>query len=239
MSAATPAEHNGLRRAVLFVAVLNLSYFGVEFVVARLISSVSLYADSIDFLEDATVNMLVSSPSGGLPESEQCRNAARRNALSSSVRRLWTACRRWHVPTLPDATLLSAAGTGCARYKCVVRVHLGRFRAHGSSLTRAAWLSARNDAFANIAIICAGLVALASQLSIWPDLLVGAGIFLVNLDAARQVYGAARAARDVRRRGLTPPSSGRRPASFACFRLPLMSNVRPRKVHPCQANSRQ
>src|SRR5689334_10772948 len=28
-------------------------------------------------------------------------------------------------------------------------------------------------------------------------------------------------------RGLTPPSSGRPPACFACLRSPLMSNVRP------------
>ncbi|MGC1887721.1 MAG: hypothetical protein WA709_16770 [Stellaceae bacterium] len=36
--------------------MLNLGYFGVEFVMARVIGSVSLFADSIDFLEDATVN---------------------------------------------------------------------------------------------------------------------------------------------------------------------------------------
>jgi Co/Zn/Cd efflux system component len=36
-----------LRRVVRLVAVLNLAYFGVEFAVARVIGSVSLYADSI------------------------------------------------------------------------------------------------------------------------------------------------------------------------------------------------
>ena len=41
-----------LRRTVLIVALLNLSYFGVEFAVAIAIGSVSLFADSIDFLED-------------------------------------------------------------------------------------------------------------------------------------------------------------------------------------------
>jgi hypothetical protein len=48
-----------LHRAVRFVALLNLGYFGIEFVVARAIGSVSLFADSIDFLEDATVNGLI------------------------------------------------------------------------------------------------------------------------------------------------------------------------------------
>ena len=41
------------------MAVLNLGYFGVEFGVALTIGSVSLFADSIDFLEDAAVNGLI------------------------------------------------------------------------------------------------------------------------------------------------------------------------------------
>src|ERR1700682_3954045 len=48
-----------LRHTVTLVALLNLAYFGVEFAVALAIGSVSLFADSIDFLEDATVNGLI------------------------------------------------------------------------------------------------------------------------------------------------------------------------------------
>ena len=59
------------------------------------------------------------------------------------------------------------------------------------SLSRAAFLSARNDAFANIAIIAAGVVTFFWA-SAWPDLLVGVGIFLLNFDAAREVFEAAR-----------------------------------------------
>lgn len=60
------------------------------------------------------------------------------------------------------------------------------------SLARAAFLSARNDAFANISIISAGLVTLAWH-SGWPDLLVGLAIAAMNADAAREVWTAARA----------------------------------------------
>jgi Co/Zn/Cd efflux system component len=49
----------GLRRVVARVALLNLAYFGVEFSVALAIGSVSLFADSIDFLEDTLVNFLI------------------------------------------------------------------------------------------------------------------------------------------------------------------------------------
>ena len=67
---------------------------------------------------------------------------------------------------------------------------LARYRTHGGSLTRAAFLSARNDVLANVAIIVAGLIV-AYTASAWPDLIVGLGIFLINLDAAREVYFAA------------------------------------------------
>ena len=68
---------------------------------------------------------------------------------------------------------------------------LARYRTHGGSLTRAAFLSARNDVLANVAIIGAGLLT-AYIASAWPDLIVGLGIFFMNLDAAREVYVAAR-----------------------------------------------
>jgi Co/Zn/Cd efflux system component len=50
---------DALRKAVRVVALLNLAYFGVEFSVALLIGSVALFADSIDFLEDASFNVLI------------------------------------------------------------------------------------------------------------------------------------------------------------------------------------
>ena len=42
-----------LRNVVVIVAALNLAYFGVEFAVALAIDSVTLFADSVDLLEDA------------------------------------------------------------------------------------------------------------------------------------------------------------------------------------------
>src|SRR4051812_42595454 len=58
MTSARPSDA-ALRRAVGVVAVLNLAYFGVEFAVALAIGSVSLFADSVDFLEDASLNLLI------------------------------------------------------------------------------------------------------------------------------------------------------------------------------------
>ena len=55
-----------------------------------------------------------------------------------------------------------------------------------------------------MAIIAAGAVT-AATLSAWPDLIVGIGIFGMNVDASRQVYSAAWAERRI---GLQNRSSG-------------------------------
>jgi Co/Zn/Cd efflux system component len=68
---------------------------------------------------------------------------------------------------------------------------LANFLAHSGSLTRAAFLSARNDTVANVAIIAAGFVT-AYTLSGWADLIVGLGIAVMNANAAREVWHAAR-----------------------------------------------
>jgi Co/Zn/Cd efflux system component len=60
-------------------------------------------------------------------------------------------------------------------------------------MTRAAFLSARNDAFANIAIMGAGMVTAFAWRSAWPDLIVGLAIAALNADAAREVWEAATA----------------------------------------------
>jgi len=186
-----------LRQAVKTVAGLNLIYFGVEFAVAVAIGSVSLFADSIDFLEDAAVNGLIL-----IALSWSARRRApigMAMAVILLVPGTATAWMVWHkfilpVPPAPLSLSLSLAGSGALAINLFCAFRLARFRAHAGSLTRAAWLSARNDALANIAIIAAGFVT-AATLSAWPDLIVGLGIFAINLDAAREVYSAARAER--------------------------------------------
>jgi Co/Zn/Cd efflux system component len=69
---------------------------------------------------------------------------------------------------------------------------LAAYRHHRGSLTKAAFLSARNDALANVGIIAAGLVTAFVWHSAWPDLIVGLAIAAINADAAREVWEAAR-----------------------------------------------
>jgi Co/Zn/Cd efflux system component len=181
-----------LRRVVRRVALLNLAYFGVEFAVAIAIGSVSLFADSIDFLEDASVNFLILVA---------LRWAARRRArvgmalagilLIPGLATLWTAWDKVAAPVPPEPLPLSLAGAGALVINLACALMLARFRHHSGSLTKAAFLSARNDAIANAAIIAAGFVT-AYTMSAWPDLVVGLGIAAMNADAAREVWKAGR-----------------------------------------------
>jgi Co/Zn/Cd efflux system component len=183
----------GLRRVVRWVAFLNLAYFGVEFAVALAIGSVSLLADSVDFLEDASVNFLIFAALGW---------SAKRRArigmvlagilLVPGLATLWTAWQKFMAPVAPDPLPLSLAGLGAMAVNFACALMLARYRHQGGSLTRAAFLSARNDVLANIAIVAAGLTTALLWRSAWPDLIVGLGIALINADAAREVYATAR-----------------------------------------------
>lgn len=183
---------SALRRAVTVVALANLAYFFVEFAVAQRIGSVSLFADSVDFLEDATVNFLIVVALGW-----SARNRARVGMLLAGVllvpamALLWTAWQKFNAPVPPDPIALSVTGLGALIVNVACALLLARFRHASGSLTRAAFLSARNDAFANIAIVVTGLITLRWA-SAWPDLVVGLAIAAMNADAAKSVWHAAR-----------------------------------------------
>ncbi len=181
-----------IRSAVAIVAVLNLAYFGVEFSVALSIGSVSLFADSIDFLEDTSVNFLVFAALGWSAYKRSIVGMLLAALLlAPGVATLWMTWDKLGHAVPPDAVLLSVTGFGALVVNVSCALILAAFRKNTSSLTRAAYLSARNDAVANIAIIGAG-VATAATASIWPDVVAGLGIFVINLDAAREVFTAAR-----------------------------------------------
>ena len=186
------ARDQDLRRAVRLVALLNLAYFGVEMAVALGIGSVSLLADSVDFFEDAAVNLLIFAALGWDP----VRRARVGMALSAVlllpvVAFGWTLWRKFSHPAAPDAFALTGTGLGALAINLFCAFTLARYRAHSGSLTKAAFLSARNDAIANVGIIAAGVVTAFTR-SLWPDVIVGLAIAAMNADAARAVWSAAR-----------------------------------------------
>ena len=104
---------DALRRTVRLVVLLNIAYFGIEFAVAVAIGSVSLFADSIDFLEDSSINFLIIVALGWT-----ARNRARVGMalagilLVPGLATLWTAWQKFNIPAPPEPVALTLTGLG-------------------------------------------------------------------------------------------------------------------------------
>ncbi len=184
---------SSLRRAALAVLILNFGFFFFEFAVARAIGSVALFADSVDFLEDSAVNFLLLTALSWAPKARAKAGMVMAGLIFiPSLATLWQAAAKiWH-PEAPDAAWLSLTGLAAMAVNLCAALILSRHRHTGGSITRAAFLSARNDVLANAAIILAGAVTAYLWHSLWPDLIAGLGIGAMNLDAAKEVWEAAR-----------------------------------------------
>jgi Co/Zn/Cd efflux system component len=194
VTARAPNDDGRLRTILGCIVALNLAFFAVEFSVAAAIGSVSLFADSVDFVEDATLNLLVLAAVRLSPLLRARVGFALAGVLllpalafvATLAHKLIAAA-----PIVPEPTPLALTGFGALAVNATCALLLTRVRQAGGSLTRAAFLSARNDMFANIAIMAAAAVT-ARWPSIWPDIVVGLGIAALNAAAAREIFEAAR-----------------------------------------------
>lgn len=181
-----------LRKTVSIVGILNLSYFFVEFYYAKRLGSVSLLSDSLDFLEDASVNALIF-----LAFTWSARSRARLSyglavlLLVPAGAFIWNALAKLSDPVAPQGEGMSLVGAGALLVNVFCSFLLVKFRSAEGGLAKAAFYSARNDAVANILIIVAGFTTLV-WISPIPDLIVGSAIFLMNADSAKDIIEAAR-----------------------------------------------
>jgi Co/Zn/Cd efflux system component len=179
---------NSIRNVVRVVAIANLIYFVIEFFFALRISSVSLFADSIDFLEDASVNILIFI---GLGWSLVARKRLSRFFavlfMIPAISVVITTIYKINNPSAPSGEVISFVAFGALIVNFTCALVLAKLRQNQQSLVLAAYLSARNDALANIAVITAGVITLF-WFSPIPDLIVGISIGMLNADAAIKVW---------------------------------------------------
>jgi Co/Zn/Cd efflux system component len=181
-------QSDRLRRVVLIVATLNFAYFFVEFAVALTTGSVSLLADSVDFLEDTAVNLLIFIALGWpMARRAMVGKVMAAILLVPATVAGWEAFQRFANPVAPHVGPLVLASLGAIAVNGTSAWLLARVRVHGSSLSRAAFLSARNDVLVNVAIIAMGVVTLWTG-SGWPDLVLGCVLILLALQAAYEVW---------------------------------------------------
>jgi Co/Zn/Cd efflux system component len=187
-AAVTPRR---LRRVVLVVAAANFAWFWLEASVALAIGSVSLFADSVDFLEDTAVNVLIAVALGWpLRHRARAGHAMALVILVPAVAAAWQVVVKVRDPVPPDVLplVLTAGGAIVVNGSCAWL--LVRVRHAGGSLSQAAYLSARNDVAVNVAIIAMGLVT-AWTASGWPDVVLGVVILALGVTAAKEVWQLA------------------------------------------------
>jgi Co/Zn/Cd efflux system component len=181
-----------LRKTVAIVSILNFFYFVVEFTFAQILGSLSLLSDSLDFLEDASINLLIFIAFAW--------SIAARKVLSyflavilliPGVLFIYSAISRINEPVVPNGAGMSLIGFGALIINIYCAYILLKHKSEEGGLAKAAYLSARNDALANVLIICAGLITYFWR-SQMPDLLIGVAIFVMNFDAAIQVINSQR-----------------------------------------------
>ena len=183
-----PLGVSSIRNVVRIVAIANLSYFALEFIFAIRIGSVSLFADSIDFLEDASVNILIFVALGwSLTARRRLSRFFALLLLVPAISVIITTIYKINNPTVPSGPTITTVAVGALIINFTCAFLLAKFRENQQSLVMAAYLSARNDALANLAIITAGIVT-AFWLSPVPDLVVGITIGMLNADAALKVW---------------------------------------------------
>ena len=98
----------------------------------------SLFADSVDFLEDASLNFLIAVGLGWSAE-----NRARLGMVLAAVilvpvaATLWSAWQKFSLPVPPQPVPLTLTGAGAFLVNFACAFLLGRFRHRSGSLTRA------------------------------------------------------------------------------------------------------
>lgn len=186
----------GYRKALWFALAVNGVMFVVEIGAGLRADSVSLLADSLDFLGDAA-NYAISLGVLGLSLVWRAR-ASMIKALTMAAFGLWilgVTLINAVAGSAPHPMTMGAIGLLAMLANLGVLAVLMRYR-HGDSNMRSVWLCTRNDVIGNGAVLLAAL-GVFGRGSAWPDLIVGAIFAGLALTAAVQI--ARQAAGELRR----------------------------------------
>ena len=180
-------------RRVLWVALaVNLAMFCVEIGAGLAAQSVSLLADSLDFLGDAG-NYGISLFVLGMALQWRAR-ASLLKAASMGAFGAWvavTTVQHALAGTVPAAPVMGMVGALAFAANLGVAALLYRWR-EGDSNMRSVWICTRNDAIGNLAVLAAAAGVFGSGTG-WPDYLVAAVMSGLALVGAFQVARQAMA----------------------------------------------
>lgn len=198
-SDAVPVDDPVYRRVLWIALLINAGMFVVEIAAGSMADSVSLLADSLDFLSDAAnygISLLVLGSSLALRA-----RAALVKGASLGLLGLWVAYDTTSnalAQSVPAAPVMGAVGVAALAANLVTAWLLYAHR-DGDANRASAWICSRNDAIANLAVLAAALGVFGTGTG-WPDIVVAAVMAGLALSGAQQIIRRALAElRPVRR----------------------------------------
>ena len=181
----------GYRKILWIALAVNAAMFFIEVGAGVTAGSMSLLADSLDFLGDAA-NYGISLWVLGMTLTVRAR-ASMIKAWSMGLFGFWVVGSTvWHAfaGTIPDAGAMGLVGSLALAANVGVAVLLYRYRS-GDSNMRSVWLCTRNDALGNLAVLLAAVGVFGTGTG-WPDLMVAAVMGMLALSSSWQVIRHAR-----------------------------------------------
>jgi len=178
------------RRVLWAVLIINAGMFIIEGASGLFAGSVSLQADSLDFLGDSA-SYAISLYVVGRTVSLRA-GAALIKAASMALFGFWViGMTIYHsiVLGLPNATTMGSIGFLALAANLAAAFLLYRYR-NGDANMRSVWLCTRNDAVGNIAVMAAAGGVFLTQ-TLWPDLAVGLLLAGLALTSSYQVFRQA------------------------------------------------
>jgi cation diffusion facilitator family transporter len=180
------------RNVLIAVLAINLIMFAVEAAVGLFSGSRALRADALDFLGDAATYGLTL---WALGQSLTWRFRAARikgfSLLLLGLLVLADSLVSLITGAAPPGVMMSGIGALALVANLTSLALLVRYR-QGDANIRSAWLCTRNDVLANLAVIVAGLLVLATG-SHWPDVLVAIAIAALFCHSAVSILRQAAA----------------------------------------------
>ena len=179
------------RRALWIALFVNSGMFAVEMAAGAAADSRALQADALDFLGDAA-NYAISLLVAGMALAWRAR-AALAKGLTLIGLGGWvmiTAVLAALGGAAPEPELMGIIGALALAANTGVAIMLYRFRT-GDANMRSVWISSRNDAIGNIAVMAAALGVFGTGTA-WPDLVVAAILALLGISGGIQIVRQAR-----------------------------------------------
>ena len=174
------------RRALWIVIILNIGFGLFEIVGGFIADSQALKADALDFLGDGSIT-LVGLFALGWTAVVRSRVALIQGMFLAllGIGVIGFAILRAIDPGVPEAGIMGVLGFLALGINVVSAFVLSRFR-EGDANVQAVWLFSRNDAIANVAVICAAVLVAWTGKS-WPDIAVAGVIALIFIHSAYQI----------------------------------------------------